>query len=301
MKFDVKSIITCGKRNAPKMLIWAGTIGLTGAGVWGCAKTRKLDPVIETHKKKLEEVKKKDPENKKGIAKVYFDTAGQVFRVYRGPLLVAIISATEIITGERLFTNTTAKLLKENAALAAAYTGLQETLIRYRERVREKYGEEAEQEIYEGSHLEKIEVEEDGKTVKKKLPVMGNDLPSPYARYFCMGETSAAEANFEYNLHFLGLQQELANRMLIANGYFFLNDVFEMLGYPRSVAGQIVGWTYDKNGKPDGDGDNRIDFRIRTVYRKMEVGDCYEKVLMIDPNVDGVILNEAQDKGLITE
>ena len=124
-------------------------------------------------------------------------------------------------------------------------------------------------------------------------------MPSDYARYFCYGEARAAEPNADYNLFFLKAQQELANHMLIANGFLFLNDVYDMLGIDRSIAGQTVGWVYDKNMQDHGD--NYVDFGIQEVYRKKsdEPGD-YEKVFLLDFNVDGSILDHSLDKGLIT-
>ena len=49
----------------------------------------------------------------------------------------------------------------------------------------------------------------------------------------------------EMNKVFLIQQQEYATCKLKKAGYLFLNDVFDMLGLPRTRAGQVVGWTYD--------------------------------------------------------
>ena len=73
-----------------------------------------------------------------------------------------------------------------------------------------------------------------------------------------------------------------------------------MLGIERSIAGQCVGWVYDKNREDHGD--NYVDFGIQEVYRKRsaEPGD-YEKVYLLDFNVDGPIIDHAQEKQLITD
>ena len=127
-----------------------------------------------------------------------------------------------------------------------------------------------------------------------------DDGPSDYARYFAYGEAAAAEPSEEYNIFFLKAQQELANHMLMAKGFLFLNDVYEMLGIEKSLAGQAVGWVYDRHA--DDHGDNYVDFGIQEVYRKRsnDPGD-YEKVFLLDFNVDGSILEHAQKKGLITK
>lgn len=45
---------------------------------------------------------------------------------------------------------------------------------------------------------------------------------------------------------FLRRQQDYANEMLKARGHLFLNEVYDLLDIPRSKAGQVVGWVYDK-------------------------------------------------------
>ena len=62
-----------------------------------------------------------------------------------------------------------------------------------------------------------------------------------------------------------------------------------MLGIPRTKAGQIVGWIYDEKN-PNHDGDNFVDFGIYTKANK-EFVDGFEKVAILDFNVDGPIYN----------
>ena len=64
------------------------------------------------------------------------------------------------------------------------------------------------------------------------------------------------------NLMFLRRQQDAATDRLKANGYLFLNDVYDMLGIQRTKAGQIVGWVYDEKNPI---GDNYVDFGIYDV------------------------------------
>ena len=41
--------------------------------------------------------------------------------------------------------------------------------------------------------------------------------------------------------------QNYANDRLRLKGFLFLNEVYQMIGFEESKAGQIVGWVYDKN------------------------------------------------------
>lgn len=108
---------------------------------------------------------------------------------------------------------------------------------------------------------------------------------SQYARFFDEG-SSKWERDPEYNLMFLKAQQHYANDLLKAKGCLFLNEVYDMLGIPRSKTGQIVGWIYDKDNPS---GDNYVDFGIHEDRNKDFVnGLCNE--ILLDFNVDGNIL-----------
>ena len=52
---------------------------------------------------------------------------------------------------------------------------------------------------------------------------------------------------FEHNEYFIRGQQNMYNDLLRYQGYVFLNDVLKALGFPRSAAGAIVGWTYPRD------------------------------------------------------
>lgn len=301
MKFDVKSLFHKGlfslKKNSPQILVVTGVGGMIFSGVMACKATRKLEPVLEEHKNKLEIAHKYHEGEKKEITKVYAETGLELAKLYAGPVIVCALSATGIFAGTNV-------LRKRNIALATAYAALDTSYKTYRSRVVDRFGKDVDHEIVTGSHQEKIEVvetDENGKEkkVKKTITVMGEGL-SPYARYFAYGEALAAETNAQYNEMFLKAQQELANHILAANGYLFLNDVYKMLGMKESITGQVVGWIYDKYDNDSGD--NYVDFRIEKVYRKRSdaPGD-YEEVFIVDPNVDGDIWENIRKRGLITE
>ena len=86
----------------------------------------------------------------------------------------------------------------------------------------------------------------------------------------------------------LKARQAWANDKLKANGYLYLNDVYDFLGIPRTKAGQVVGWIYDPNNDR---GDNYVDFGMKEVYRKDETKgyESVEKLFLLDFNVDGNI------------
>lgn len=308
MKFDIMNTLNKGKlsvkRHSPEILIVTGVIGVVTSAVMACKATRKLDPVLEAHKQNVEAVHKKytndteEKTEKRELTRVYAKTAMDFVKLYGPSMTLGALSITGILASNDI-------LRKRNVALAAAYATVDASFKQYRGRVIERFGEQVDKELRIGAHQEKIEMietDENGKEkkVKKEVTVVDNPMPSDYARYFAYGEARAAEPNEDYNLFFLKAQQELANHMLRANGFLFLNEVYEMLGIDKSIAGQAVGWVYDKN--TDEHGDNYVDFGIQEVYRKRsDKQDDYEKVFLLDFNVDGGILTHAQDKGLITD
>ena len=63
------------------------------------------------------------------------------------------------------------------------------------------------------------------------------------------------------------------------DGYLFLNDVYDLLGIPKSKAGQVVGWIYDKNNNTDGD--NYVSFGLVEAYMKNPDEDAFEQGIML--------------------
>lgn len=308
MKFDIANTLNKGKlsvkRHSPEILIVTGVVGVVTSAVMACKATRKIDPVLEAHKQKAEAVHKKyanaagEKAEKRELTTVYAKTAMDFVKLYGPSVTLGALSITSILASNNI-------LRKRNVALAAAYATVDASFKQYRGRTIERFGEQVDKELRIGAHQEKIEMietDENGKEkkVKKEVTVVDNPMPSDYARYFAYGEARAAEPNEDYNLFFLKAQQELANHILRANGFLFLNEVYEMLGIDKSIAGQAVGWVYDKN--TDEHGDNYVDFGIQEVYRKRsDKPNGFEKVFLLDFNVDGGILTHAQDKGLITD
>lgn len=301
MKMDISKLTGKAtlvvKKHSPEILVFLGIGGTVTGAVMACKATRKLDDVLLDHKERVEMAKKQDPDNKKELTKAYAHTGVQLMKLYGPSFTVGALSVSSILAGNNI-------LRKRNVALAAAYAAVDQGFKDYRGRVVERFGAEVDNELRHNLHKEKIEEtveDENGKKKKGKreITVVGDGAPSDYARFFAKGEAKAAEINDDYNLLFLKSQQELANHILRAKGFLFLNDVYEMLGIDPSIPGQMVGWVYDKNDAALGD--NYVDFRIQEVYRKNsdEPGD-YRKVFLIDPNVDGGILERASAKGLVT-
>ncbi len=76
-------------------------------------------------------------------------------------------------------------------------------------------------------------------------------------------------------------KQNWFNERLYATGAVFLNEVYEELGFPKTKAGQAVGWLTKGKGGIDG----RISFGNSLDLLAYHDGDP----ILLDFNVDGVI------------
>lgn len=286
------------KKHSPEILIVAGVVGTVTSAVMACKATTKINEILDSAKDDVElihtametgEVKgHKYPAEtgKKDLTLVYVQTGVKIAKLYAPAVGLGILSLTCIIKSNDI-------LRKRNVALAAAYATVDKGFKEYRERVIERFGKQLDRELkynIKAREIEELVLDEDGneKTVKKTVEVANPNLHSDYARFFDDGCTGWCK-NPEYNLVFLKQQQNWANDRLKADGYLFLNDVYAMLGIPKTQAGQVVGWVYDENNPV---GDNFVDFGIYDLYneRKRAFVNGYERTILLDFNVDGNIL-----------
>lgn len=292
------------KKHSPEILVVAGTVGVVTSAVMACKATLKVNAVVDEAKENLNKIEvagqkgvteagetytEEDVKNETKI--VYIQTGVKLTKLYALPVGLGVVSIAAILGGHNI-------LRKRNIALAASYTALFNDFKGYRSRVVERFGEQLDKELkynLKTKEVEEIVVHEDGteEIVKKKEQVM--DDPDglagydSFARFFDDG-CAGWDPNPEYSLMFLNQQQNYANDKLRRQGYLFLNDVYDMLGIPKCKEGQTHGWVYDEKNPI---GDNFIDFGIYNISRRKnrDFVNGYEKVILLDFNHDGNILN----------
>lgn len=287
------------KKHSPEILVGAGIVGVVGSAVMACKATTKLDEVLAEPKEKIEKIHEfmenpdmvpegkeyTEEDGKKDLTIMYTQTAVKVAKLYAPAVILGTVSIAAILSGHHI-------LRKRNLALAAAYATIDKGFKEYRGRVIERFGEELDKELkynIKAKEIEETVVNEDGSetTVKKTVNVADLNVISDYARFFDSGCTGWTK-DPEYNLMFLKDQQRYANDLLKSRGHLFLNEVYDMLGLPRSTAGAIVGWVYDEKNPV---GDNFVDFGIYDLYdeKKRDFVNGYERSILLDFNVDGEI------------
>lgn len=287
------------KKYSPEILVVAGVVGTVASAVMACKATTKVGQIMDKAKKdiKLIHDSVEHPENlpeeytvedsKKDLAIVYAHTGLDLIKLYGPSVALGALSIASILTSNNI-------LRKRNVAIAAAYTVVDSGFKEYRGRVIERFGEELDKELklnIKAKEFEETVVDGKGKekTVKKTVNVAEPNEYSDYARCFDDG-CAGWDKDSEYNLMFLRHQQNHANELLRSKGYLFLNDVYDMLGIPRTRAGQVVGWIYDEKNPI---GDNYVDFGIYDITREKnrDFVNGYERSIWLDFNVDGNILD----------
>lgn len=282
------------RKHSPEILIVAGVVGTLASAVMACHATTKLSTIMDESKKDIDAIhdcseredlseKYSRDDAKKDLAIVYAQTGLKLAKLYAPSVALGALSITSIVASNQI-------LRKRNVALAAAYATVDKSFKEYRSRVVDRFGEQVDNELRYNIKAKKFEETikdpETGKEKKVKSTVdIANPTESPYARFFdetCKGY----EVNCpDYNRMTLRSVQNFANDKLHADGYIFLNDVYDELGIPRTKMGQIVGWV-DKSEN----GDGYVDFRVIETNRETEDGG-YEKAWLMDFNVDGNILD----------
>lgn len=270
------------ERNSPAILFGTGIVGMVGSTVLACRATLKLEEVLDEGKENIKKAKTLEHEDysekdrEKDLAIIHIQTSMKIVKLY-GPAIVLGGASVAALTQSHSILN------KRNAALTAAYAALEKGFAQYRQRVVEKYGEEEDRNFRYGSR--EVEVMENGK--KKTVLRVGEGEPSIYARFFDPLSTKWSKEP-EYNLLLLKCQQNYANDLLRARGHVFLNEVYDMIGVPRSKAGSVVGWILIGNVK-----ENWIDFGIWDDDDNVrDFVNGREASILLDFNVDGVIYDK---------
>lgn len=268
------------QQNSPHILFGAGIVLMGATVVTACAATLKVEKVLDEHKQHVDwadqnaEAENVDARKEKAVA--YAVTARKLTRLY-GPSVVLGVGSVVCLTQSHRIMN------RRNAALTAAYAGLDKAFKRYRERVADEIGEEREREVF--ADVETVKTKVDGKKVEtKKVSGKGG---SPYARLFDEHNKNW-DSNGDYRVGFLRLQQNWLNDQLNAKGILFLNEAYAALGLPLTEAGQYVGWVSKKHNEAV---DGYVDFGVFTDASAEEYYNfaVHGEGIWLDFNVDGMV------------
>lgn len=285
------------QKASPQVMFVGGVAAALTGTVLACRATLKLSDVLE----ETEKLKQKsellhqdwkemptedgynDKKYNKDMTVLKVKAVLNVTKLY-APSAGLIMLSVALLTGSHVTLN------RRNASLTAAYASVDQAFEKYRDRVVQQLGTDADRDFRYGTETvsETIEGEDGKKKTVKHTRVDSSEMPSKYARFFdemC----NDWKSNPEYNRAFLHCQQTYANDRLRTRGHIFLNEVYDSLGIPRTKEGQVVGWVLD------GKGDGYVDFGIFDDLTNPRVRDFVngrEYSILLDFNVDGLIFDK---------
>lgn len=286
------------KKHSPEILMAAGIVGVVTSAVMACKATTKLSGILEESKKEIDQLheyvkengyskKYTEEDSKKDLVISYTKMSIKLVKVYAPSVILGLLSISSILASNNI-------IRKRNMALAAAYAAIDSNFKDYRNRVVERFGKELDRELkynIKPKEIEETIIDEEGNevVVKKTVNNAEVNLPSEYAKVF--DEFSSCwTKDADYNLTFLRRIQDQANDKLRLRGHLFLNEVYDMLDIPRTAAGAVVGWIYDKNRE---NSDSYVDFGLYDNLINDESKRLFingnERSVLLDFNVDGVI------------
>lgn len=289
------------KKHSPEILAVTGVIGIVTSAVMACKATTKVNDIVDEAKDTVEKIHDSvgkglhtsDGEEyteevaKKDLTIVYAQTGLKFVKLYGPSVVLGVASIGCMLYSNRI-------LRKRNVALAAALTNVATSFNEYRGRLIDRFGKDLDRELRFGVKAKEVEetvIDENGKetTVTKTVDVVDpNTAHSLYSVVFCEGNTGWTR-NAELNKVFLIQQQNQANDKLRLNGILTLNEVYDMVGAPRTAYGQIAGWVWTEDGTI---GDNFVDFGIFDVNNEKacDFVNGREKSIILDFNCIGNIL-----------
>lgn len=259
------------KQKSPEILVCTAIIAGGAAIIMACRATYKLDKVIKPANEKREELKRKLDQDsnvdvkavKKEIRILNLKTTGKLIRLYApsgilfGTAVAAVLGSHKIMKGRQV-------------ALAAAYATLDSSYKDYRDRVKRRFGEDVEDQIYKDIYKEtKVTstVDANGNVTETEQTVKLSHMNPSNEWGVWFDESNANwQKNGVANLEWLLGIQHMLNQRLQTRGYVMLEEVYRALGIEAGILGsrklqasRVLGWIYDTTDKTR---DNWISFGL---------------------------------------
>lgn len=292
------------KRKSPELLLSTGIIGVVCSGVMACRKTLELPEVVSRHNSTLELIKENaveaedgtTVETTKGVVKVEEAVMQvqthfclEVAKLYAAPIALGALSLAAIVGSHCIMS-------KRYTRAMAAYITVTEAFRGYRERVKDRVGDDIERKIRFNIKDEETEeeiVNEKGKVkkVKKTAEVVDPEMMLDDFTAFYTSFTAPREWSASMLLNRQKVEQvaKWSSEKLKREGKLFINDVLRDLGIEGRPSGQFVGWVYDEANPI---GDNYVNIELEEcAFKNPETG-INEPGFILEFNADGNIIDK---------
>jgi hypothetical protein len=293
----VGAVKLAAKAHAPTIMVVSGVTSMGASVILASKKTLQIEERLAPHVESLEKIQHGldlglNGYNDKAAAKdrgiVYGRVAVDMTKLYAVPGVLFVGGACLVFGGHRI-------MLKRNATLALAFTGLKKSFDAYRQRVRDEFGPMVDQGMLTG-HRQIEVIDDDGKVQTVNTRDWDADQTDPYNRLFAEGETTQWINDLAVNKLFIQNQQRMAQILLGNRGYLYLSEVYEALGFPETDISRVVGWKAGFN--PDGSKEIPvIDFGLDRPLPD-DWKHSKEKAIYLDFNCQGLIIGGKVQKAL---
>ena len=299
------------KKTKPQIMVIGGVVIAGGAFVWAIINARKIDATIAEGNEKVEaaqqkirdiseavnlsedEKKKQLKEAEKELNKVKAESVWKMFMLIGAPSL-AFAGGIAISVGGHMI------LLKRFGQVSALLAATQESFARYRQYNISEHGEECDRRYIYGitgdkTLTEKI-TDEKGheKAIKSKVPVVEHGGAGLYTFEFSETFSRKCPKDPVSTISFLRSQEKYWNTWMQATGKAVtLAMVLDELGIELDPDDPINDYILVAGWRPNGEGDNYIDFGIMRAINRKALG-MEENVVMLNFNCDGNIYHSVR-------
>lgn len=291
------------KAHAPEILVGTGIVGFGATVVGACKATSKAHDILEAKEQALidNDYAFGDDiitlsEHDDNVRQINRNAKWLLVKAYTPTATGLVVSVILVLGGYRMING---RLVKT----AAAYKILEDGFGRYRENVRDEFGEETDWRMLNTIRPERLEaaekereanreLEADKKRKKRTRDKCRTAHQEVYSKFFDQysdrwRRSWTPQQVWEY----LVQKEREANDMLRIRKHIFLNEVYDLLGLDRTEEGAVVGWILTKNNS-----NSFVDFGLRTMpeeeRRKFLTAERNEDIkIWLHFNPDGLIYN----------
>ena len=243
------------KQASPEILIGFGILSGIAAIFTACSKMKETEAIQEDFHEEVEIVKEEEEPGTKeyniGIVKAGAKLFGRYLKTFWLPILLEILAIIAIWYSHGI-------MVKRNANLVSAAIVLTQQLEKYRDRVREKVGEEVENDLFYGVTNRKVDeiIGKDEKGKDKKIKVMEkvitNGAEGPFDRVFDRNNHNYKGQPGPDMIFIQGIQRAFNDIIKdratkTSNGWVTINEVYNQLGFPSVEEGFQWGWIYSNH------------------------------------------------------
>lgn len=263
------------KNASPDILLYGGIAMVVGGTVLACIETIKVKDISEKNSQEVNAIIERAEEigdnssTKRDLRKHYVNVAWRYTKLYAPAVIAEAVGVFCVCKSHGIMKET-------NAKLAALYTSTDMAFNKYRQAIKDKYGDDADFDIFHGTETKQTtveEVQEDGKKKKKQIGqhviVTAEEIES--LRKIRLDETTSSLINNgRYSKVYLRdaliAQERFANNKFQSEGSVNMRDILIGLGIPLDRipdCADIVGWS-------KANGDETVCFNLKQVFYPMD-------------------------------